>query len=419
MTKICAVLGFSNRSNRESETHFFRVPKENKRRGEIVGRLTKQRRERWLANLSLLVTKGAESKHARVCSDHFVKGRPSDLYDVQNDDCAPTLKLGHKIQIKTSSNGIQQQSESTMENNNEIRQTTTVPCGSRQQEQQQQPQLQQQQTHQQQQQQSEEILPLGLHPTEPEASLSLISDVVVCDGQQPTMDTEKEIGCQTDLIMDDINGIEKDDQNLRSELYELRSASKNLKLNEQSFKDNEEKMMHYTGLPNVLVLMQVFHCENYVSTTSQSVLGKFEQFILVLMRLRLNLPLKDLAYRFGISPPTVSRIWHKWIPVLYKRTQFLIQWTEHDILQATMPIEFRKTFAWGGRASDKTIVEESEILKKLLPGDVVLADRGFNVEESVGLYAASLKIPAFTRGKLQLSTQNQNQNHIYFTRIQN
>ena len=54
--------------------------------------------------------------------------------------------------------------------------------------------------------------------------------------------------------------------------------------------------------------------------------------------------------------------------------------------------------AWGGRASDKTIVEESGISKKLLPGDVVLADRGFDVEDSVSLYAG-----AFTRRKLQLS----------------
>ena len=75
MTKICAVLGCRNRSNRERETHFFRVPKENKRRGEIVRRLTKKRREKWLANLSLRVTQGAESKYARVCSDHFVKGQ--------------------------------------------------------------------------------------------------------------------------------------------------------------------------------------------------------------------------------------------------------------------------------------------------------------------------------------------------------
>jgi hypothetical protein len=50
-------------------------------------------------------------------------------------------------------------------------------------------------------------------------------------------------------------------------------------------------------------------------------------------------------------------------------------------------------------------VEASGILKKLLPGDVVIGYRGFNVEDSVGLYAASLKIPAFTRGKLQLSAQ--------------
>ena len=33
----------------------------------------------------------------------------------------------------------------------------------------------------------------------------------------------------------------------------------------------------------------------------------------------------------------------------------------------------------------------------------MLADRGFNIEDSVAFYCASLKIPAFTRGKKQLS----------------
>jgi hypothetical protein len=70
--------------------------------------------------------------------------------------------------------------------------------------------------------------------------------------------------------------------------------------------------------------MQVFHlCEPYVSTTSLTVLGKFEQLILVLIRLRPNLSLKDLTYRFKILQTTVSRIWHKWISVLYQRTNFL------------------------------------------------------------------------------------------------
>jgi len=38
-----------------------------------------------------------------------------------------------------------------------------------------------------------------------------------------------------------------------------------------------------------------------------------------------------------------------------------------------------------------------------LPGDVVLADRGFDISDSVGLCQAKLQMPAFTKGKDQLS----------------
>jgi len=37
--------------------------------------------------------------------------------------------------------------------------------------------------------------------------------------------------------------------------------------------------------------------------------------------------------------------------------------------------------------------------KKLLPSDIVLADRGFDIADSVALMRAELHIPAFTRGK--------------------
>ena len=57
---------------------------------------------------------------------------------------------------------------------------------------------------------------------------------------------------------------------------------------------------------------------------------------------------------------------------------------------------------WGGRTSDKHLTERSGFLDHLNPGDVILADRGFDVADSVGLYNAELKIPAFTRGKKQL-----------------
>ena len=58
---------------------------------------------------------------------------------------------------------------------------------------------------------------------------------------------------------------------------------------------------------------------------------------------------------------------------------------------------------WGGRVSDCYLTENSGILDKLLPGDVILADRGFNVHEAAGIYCAEVKLPPFTKGKKQLS----------------
>ena len=59
--------------------------------------------------------------------------------------------------------------------------------------------------------------------------------------------------------------------------------------------------------------------------------------------------------------------------------------------------------SWGGRVSDKHLTRACGILQKLLPGDIVLADRGFDIEEDVAMFQASLKIPAFTKGVSQLS----------------
>ena len=57
---------------------------------------------------------------------------------------------------------------------------------------------------------------------------------------------------------------------------------------------------------------------------------------------------------------------------------------------------------WGGRTSDKYITEHCTLLNNLIPGDTVLANHGFNINDSVGHYCSRLEIPAFTRGKKQL-----------------
>lgn len=57
---------------------------------------------------------------------------------------------------------------------------------------------------------------------------------------------------------------------------------------------------------------------------------------------------------------------------------------------------------WGGRVSDKYLTQNSDFCNNLLPGDVILADRGFLIKEFVELFHATVKVPAFTKGKDQL-----------------
>ena len=232
--------------------------------------------------------------------------------------------------------------------------------------------------------------------------------------------------------------------------------STHLEFNEQSLQKDDKKVNFYTGLPNYATLKLVTDLITSGIEPNRGVLTAFQEIYLVLIKLRLNLEEKDLAYRFGISQPTVSRVFRKWIAIMGERLQPLIYWPEKTELKESMPVAFQKFFpkcvcildcteafierpsdlkaraqtwsnykqhntvkilvavtpqgsisfvskAWGGRVSDKYITEHSGILQKLLPGDLVLADRGFTIQDSVGFYCAEVKTPPFTKGKKQLS----------------
>ena len=62
--------------------------------------------------------------------------------------------------------------------------------------------------------------------------------------------------------------------------------------------------------------------------------------------------------------------------------------------------------AWGGRVSDKEITQKCGFLDYVEFGDVIMADRGFKIEDDLALCGARLAIPAFTRGKSQLSRED-------------
>ena len=209
------------------------------------------------------------------------------------------------------------------------------------------------------------------------------------------------------------------------------------------------------------ILQKLFKYVHPCLSSTRSLLSPFQQLLLTLMRLRLNLSRlnlsgADLGFRFNIHMSTVRQIFTQVIEILYYRLRPLIYWPDRDSLRKSMPMDFRKhcpncaviidcfeifldkpshlltkaqsysaykhhqtvkyligitpqgtvcflSEGWGGRVSDKHLTENCNLLSNLIPGDTILADRGFDIKESVGLYCAKVTMPSFTKGKKQWS----------------
>jgi hypothetical protein len=174
-----------------------------------------------------------------------------------------------------------------------------------------------------------------------------------------------------------------------------------------------------------------------------------DQLLFVLMRLRLNLIFGDLGRRFCISKSLACNIYNSWMPALAEKLKGLVVWLSRETIRACCPESFRENYprttcildcaetfiqrpthlksrgetfsnyksdntakhmvgisphghikfiskTFGGRATDKFIVEKSGFLNYLLPGDEVMADRGFTIEDLLIPRRAKLNVPEFT-----------------------
>ena len=268
----------------------------------------------------------------------------------------------------------------------------------------------------------------------------------------------RDASTMTELSGNDIANVQADCQNLRDDYVSLKDGLTTgySWLSEESLSEDDQKVKFYTGLPTfeLLKVLFTFVCV-CVPSQANSTLTNFQQFVMVLAKLRLNLHNQDIAYCFGVYQSSVSRMFRKWIDIMYVRLKPLIKWPEREQLLKTMPTEFRKNFkkcvivldcfevfcerptslkaraqtwsnykqhnsvkfligiapqgvisfiskGWGGCVSDVYLTENCGILDNLLPGDLVLADRGFTIRDSVGLFCAEIKTPSFTRGKNSL-----------------
>ena len=111
--------------------------------------------------------------------------------------------------------------------------------------------------------------------------------------------------------------------------------------------ESDDKATHfYTGLPSWPVFLHLYSfLSPFMCTTGPCLFtNKQNELLIVLMKLRLNLKMEDLASCFRIGLGSVSRIVQRWLDVMHIRLKFLIVWPERDILRHNLPSSFKQHY---------------------------------------------------------------------------
>ena len=151
---------------------------------------------------------------------------------------------------------------------------------------------------------------------------------------------------QTEQTGQDIDNLMSDNQKRIEEIRILKQPSKGYP-SKQELADDTKLLTVYTGFECFSVLMAVFEfVSKHISHSAHHKLPEFDCFLLMIIKLRLNLNHFDLAFRFGISQTTVGRIFKKWIFLTYSRMgTTLIKWPTREAIQRQCPFASECTMA--------------------------------------------------------------------------
>ncbi|XP_034429443.1 uncharacterized protein LOC117754583 isoform X4 [Hippoglossus hippoglossus] len=251
---------------------------------------------------------------------------------------------------------------------------------------------------------------------------------------------------------------------LKKENQALRESVEKMSLSENFLRNDAEKVKFYTGLPNYFVLETVMWLlAPHMDGMKNVRLSKFQQLLLTLMRLRLDLRNQDLAYRFGVKVGIVTRTVHQMVNIMSSTlVPTAVFWPSRAELRKNLPaalrtshpdcaviidcftVPFEEPVSRGnqqqhqqqqraaatsqgagtshnvlkyligvapqgvvtfvsrgvlGNVSDKTLAEGCGFLCKLLPGDIVLASRNLDIADSVAARGALFKIACSYQGE--------------------
>ena len=284
-------------------------------------------------------------------------------------------------------------------------------------------------------------------------------------------EVRSEIGCQT-YSLGELHEVKEKDDIIKRQNYEIRGLKakvtalqkQNNQLkrrinacNAKTLLTSDDRCNFYTGIAKLSVFYTLLNIISpYVKVQSRKTLLKnVDRFLLVLMRLRLGLTIKDLAYRFGVAPSGIGKICKEWLPVMARELGVLIFWPSKEKIQASMPLRYKHlpnlraiidctecfiqspssmtnscatyshykhhntvkiliaiapngfisfiSKAYCGRASDKAITDDSGFYDLLHPNDMIMADKGFHITEELEARQVTFLIPPGRRGAAQMS----------------
>ena len=276
--------------------------------------------------------------------------------------------------------------------------------------------------------------------------------------QDQSQSSEKQCkSIQTDLTLEKLQQIKNN--NLCERLTTKEKASVENKIyNFQTYIDDPEKVAFYTGLNGLSAMRELFNIvESEMSCTSKTLTVE-EEFLICLIKLKMNYLFQDIAYHLNVSVVTVEESFHRTLDLLYIKLKYLVKWPSRENLKKSMHQSFKNDFrqkvvvvmdcfelfterlssagnkeytyysnyrhiqsikyligiappgvvtfisegSMGGKTSDQQLIGKSGVMKNLLPGDIVMVDRGFNSEDNDRFNQSEQARNSFTCGRSEL-----------------
>uniref|UniRef100_A0A8C1IJI6 THAP-type domain-containing protein n=1 Tax=Cyprinus carpio TaxID=7962 RepID=A0A8C1IJI6_CYPCA len=227
-------------------------------------------------------------------------------------------------------------------------------------------------------------------------------------------------------------------------------------LSSYSLEENDGKCRQMTGLSWTMFLSLFTFLNQFVKRRGYISLPPRDQLFITLIKLCQNPSFFFLSHVLKMPQTTVRQIFIRWLDLMYGKISILVHWPDREcflMIPPEMKAQFPRLTAiidcfeirteypsnlkaraksysnykkwttvkyliacspsgsitflsngWGGRASDVHIVRQSGFLSSVYhsPGDQILADRGFTLQDDFALLGVELVTPSFTKGRKQL-----------------